>query len=375
MKSFQTLYNLFTSLSQNTSTANATLGKQMINDAHRYLLQKYFSNEISYQMLTAAGQDATLTVAPATAGVSATLTSVWSGNTTAIQVTFSSGEIRLVNFINGSAAITWSAPLTTNATTAIEIGAQQFYPLPPNYSKLKDITITIGQLQWTLTEILTRLEWDQLNVFPYYADIPVNFFIYPGGDHGGQIGIWPIPSTTGNIITINYKYRIPDLSLDDYTTPGTAALAFRGQAVIGTGTSFVPTTNLANEARWIQFAQPGGDQNWYQISSIPSATTALLYQPYQGTAVAGATAGTYTIGQMPILPEDFHDLIVYRPLMIYFSSINPNPEKARAFRELYLDGERRLAEYSGSNTVDVNLGRRPQVMNPNLYPQNIGASS
>lgn len=375
MKSFQTLYNYYTSLSQNTSTSNIALGKQMINDTHRYLLQKYFSNEMSYGLLTQGGQDATLTAVVATASTSATLNTAWTGNTVKAQVTFSSGEIRMAQFLTNSTAISWDAPLTTNATTAIEIGAQQFYPLPPNYSKLKTITITIGNLQWTLDEILTRLEWDQLNVFPYYADIPAYFYIYPGGDHGGQIGIWPIPSTTGNMITINYKYRIPDLSMDDYTTPGTASISNKSQEVSGTGTTFIPTTNFSNESRWIQFAQPVGDSLWYQIAKVNSTTSITLYQPYQGIDVSSATASTYTIGQMPILPEDFHDLLAYRPLYIYFSSINPNAQKAKEFKALYEDGEKRLAEYSGSNTIDVNLSRRAQRLNPNLFPQSIGSES
>ena len=371
MKSFTTLKNLYTSLSQNTSSTNDTLGGQLINDTHRYLLQKYYNNETSYSILTAGGTTATLTGAPSSGDITATLTSAWTGNNTKIQVTFSSGDIRMVTVINGSTALSWDAPLTAAATTAITIGAQQSYPLPANYSKLKDLTITIGNLRWTPTEILTRQEWDQLNVFPYYSDIPSNFYIYPGGPKGVQVGIWPIPSTTGNVLTFNYKYRVPDLSLADYTTPGTASATAGSYNIIGTGTSFVPTTNIQNEARWIQFSQNGGDNLWYQIVKVNSATSITLYQPYQGITVS-ATAGAYTVGQMPLLNEDFHDLLVYRPLMIYFSTINPDKGKSQMFAGLYADGEKRLAEYSGSNTIDVNLVRKPQTINPNLFPQSIG---
>ena len=98
------------------------------------------------------------------------------------------------------------------------------------------------------------------------------------------------------------------------------------------------------------------------------------YKQYQGITISGAAASTYTIGQMPLLQEDFHDLLVYRPLMIYFSSISPDKAKAAMFKEMYTEGERRLAEYSGSNTIDVNLGRNPQFMNPNLFCQDIGGT-
>lgn len=374
MISFTNLQSLYGSLSQNTSATNLALGAQLMNQEHRYLLQKYFANETTYSIPTAGGTTATLTGSLSAAAITATLNSAWTGNTTKIQVTFSSSDIRMVNFIQGSTALTWDVPLTTTATAAITLGGQQYYPLPPNYSKLKSVTIRIGNLQWTLGETFTTNEWNQKNVFPYYADIPSTFFIFPGGDHGGQIGIWPIPSTTNNIITFSYKFRVPDLSLVDYTTPGTVSVTTKTNAVTGSGTSFVPTTNIQNESRWIQFAQPNGDNQWYQISSIPSTISALLYQPYQGVTVTGTTAGTYTIGQMPIIAEDFHDMLYLKALMTYFSSIVDKPNKYKEFKDEYDRKLALLAEYSGSNTVQVNLRESFNGKNPNIYPQSIGGT-
>lgn len=367
-KSYTTLRNLFGTLSQNTSVENLALGDQLINDSHRYLLQKYFSNETTYAIPTAGGQTLILT-APLTAGsISATLTTPWTGNITRVQVTFSNGEIRMVNFETNSTAISWQVALNTNATETITSGGNQYYPLPPNYSKLKSITIQVGNLQWTLSEILTTAEWNQLNVFPYYADIPYNFFIYPGGDHGAQIGIWPIPATTGNVITFSYKYRVPDLSIPDYAT-GTVSVDSKTQAITGTTTSFAVSTNAQNESRWVQIPQPTGDNLWYQIQSIDSGTGLTLYQPYQGINV---TNSGYTIGQMPILPEDFHDLLVYNPLYIYYSSISPDATKAANFKELYDERLKLLQAYSGTNTANVNLSARISQLNPNSFQQNIG---
>ncbi len=373
------LTTLYTDLSQNTKTDNQTRGLKLMNIEHRYLLQKYYNNETTYSIPTAGGTTTTVTGTPAIGAISATLSSAWTGNTSKIQVTFSSGEIRMANFVNGSTAISWDVPLITAQSvtlpTTLTLGGQQFYPLPPNYSKLKSITITIGNLQWTLGETFTTQEWTALNVFPYYADIPKTFFIFPGGDHGGQIGIWPIPSTTGNIITFSYKFRVPDLSLADYTTAGSLSVTTKTNAVTGSGTTFVPTTNIQNESRWIQFAQPKGDNLWYQITSIPSTTSILLYQPYQGITVSSAAAGTYTIGQMPLLAEDFHDMLVWKALCYYFSTIVDNPNKYKEFKQMYDEKLELLAEYSGSNTVQVNLRESFNGRNPNIYPQSIGASS
>lgn len=372
MLSYTDLRNQFGTLSQNTDTANLSWFDTFANIEHRYLLQKYYNNETTFSITTVGSQSLTLTAVVAAGDISATLTTAWLYYTTKVQVTFSGGEIRMCNVFKGSTSLTWDAPLTEAGTTAISVGGLQFYPLPPNYSKLKSMTISVGSLQYTPIEILTQQEWDRLNVFPYYGDIPNNFYIFPGGDHGAQVGIWPIPSTTGNVITYKYKFRVPDLSIADYTTPGSITVTKGSVAITGTATSFGVTTNAQNESRWIKFAQPNGDNLWYQISKIDTTTGITLYQPYQGTTISTATAGTYTIGQMPILAEDFQDMLLYKPLYTYFSSVNPQPEKAAQFKDLYEERLKLLQEYSGTNTINVNLGRRPQYLNPNLFPQDLG---
>ncbi len=246
--------------------------------------------------------------------------------------------------------------------TMSTVAQQQFYNLPPNYSKLKTVTITQGNLKWTPVEVLTRDEWDRLNVFPYYSDIPNNFFIY-----GNQIGIWPIPSSTGNTITFNYKFRVPDLSLEDDTT-GTVAVNEDSTTVTGTATSFIPTTNAQSESRWLQIAQPKGDNLWYQVATVNTTTGITLFDGYQGINVTG---GTFTLGQMPLLIEDFHDMLVYKALTIYFSSIVDNKVKVAEFLSLYNSKLELLNEYAGQKTVHVNLGTRPNKMNPNLFQQNL----
>lgn len=369
---------------------------------------------------------------------SATLQSAWTGITGAYLTSFSDGSTKSITYTNGSTAITWVGGLAGNQGNQIytstiltgsiaSIGGVQFYPFPPNYSKLKDITITVGVLRWTLTEVRTREEWDNLNVFPYYASIPSKFFIYPGGDKGGQIGIWPIPSNTGNVITYNYKFRVPDLSLPDYgaltytgltgslkvgdvltnasataiiegftatnisvgnvsgnltiaafTTSGGAAgtisaignvsVTQGSTAVTGVSTSFTPTVNQQLESRWIQFAQPTGDNLWYQIQSINSTTGLTLYQPYQGSTITNSTG--FTIGQMPLIAEDFQDCIVWKPVQQYFTTIVDNEKKAEEAKEIYLRKIELLNEYSSTNTINVNLSRRGRMQNPNLFPYN-----
>lgn len=430
MISYTNLQTQFGILSQNADSGNLALGAFLMNQEHRYLLQKYFSNEASYTITTIGSTNLTLTSAPQIGSTSATLTSSWAFANSQTWVTFSDGEQRYVTFINGSTSITWANALigtnftltasvnagSTSATlqslwpnasgallsqfsdgeqktityiansnsiswtggltstvtanvyvsvftTTIGVGGVQTYNLPPDYSKLKTGTLTIGNLRWNPREILTRQEWDDLNVFPYYADIPNNYFIW-----NYQFNLWPIPSTTGNIIAFNYKRRIPDLSLADYTT-GTLTATNGSNIITGASTIWIVTTNNTNESRYLQIPQPTGDNAWYQIATVNSTTSLTLTAPYQGTSVSGAS---YIIGQMPNLYEDFHDMLLYKALTYYFSSIVDNEGKKKEWEDAYDAKLKLLEEYCGTKSVDVNLGRSVTIRNPNSYPQNIG---
>lgn len=257
------------------------------------------------------------------------------------------------------------------STTIPTVANQQFYNLPYNFSQLKDITITQGTLKWTPKEIFTREDWDRLNPFPYYSDIPNNFFIW-----NGQIGIFPIPATTANTITFNYKIRVPDLTFTNWIT-GTATMTNASATVAlvnatGLLANYLPSAgSVLNLNLWFKATAPNGDNNWYKISSIESDASLTLLNAYQGTTQNGCN---YTIGQMPLLLEDYHDLLVYRPLMIYFSTIVDNPNKKKEFEELYAEGIAKLDSYSGKKTIQVNLRKSINTLNPNLYGQNFGAT-
>ena len=248
--------------------------------------------------------------------------------------------------------------------TTPTVASQQSYLLPFNYSKIKDITITVGTVRYVITEVLTRADWDRMNFIPYTSDIPAYYFIY-----GNYINIFPIPSSNGNTITINYKYRPIDLTLEDYST-GSVTVTNNSAVVTGAGTSwltpFVPSaSSVINLNLWVKFNLPKGDGNWYQVSSIDSATQLTLVQPYQGTT---ASTVTFTIGQMPLLFEDFHDLIVYRSLHRYYSSINIVPAKAQEFKGMYEEGTNVMEDaYLGNKSSDVALDTEPPLINSNLF--------
>ncbi len=248
------------------------------------------------------------------------------------------------------------------------VASQAAYTLPHDIKQVINVTVQIGGILWQPREVATRKQYDALNVISFINNFPQFYYIY-----NNQLLIWPTPAENSDVITVNYKKRITDLSQADYTT-GTCSVTTATTTVTGSGTAW--TTNMAG--RWLNIAvsasnTTSGDDSWYQIASVQSATSLTLNNPYVGQTVAG---GTYIIGEVPILPEDFQDLPLYRALMVYFNSIGANVERASEkvaeYKSLYEDGYRRLEAEFGSKTSGVGL--TPQdypVVNPNLFQNNI----
>jgi len=433
MKTYTTLVNLATSLSNNTSTANQTLMGQLISDQHRYLIQRFFDNERTYTTLTIGGEDivlsatptvgatsATLSVAwpditcqqlvvfgsgeqrtvtftqnsttiswtPALYGetfttteaisagaTSATLSTAWEGSTGALTAYFSDGSTKSITFTADSTAISWTGGLTGEveawvrtfqADTTISTVGVQAYPIPATVSKIKNDTITVGQLVYTPAPVQSIQEWTLLNALPYTSDIPNYFYIY-----NNQVMFWPIPSTSGNVITFNYKARVPNLSFADYTTGTLSSISAGDNTITGSSTSWNTTgtyplnTDLSFFNLYINITPPSGEGIWYPISRFTSDTEVYLATPIQNAP--SSTASSYTIGQLPLLQEDFHDTIVYGALMVYFSSIVSDKDKYQQYKDLYDQRIELLKDYAGSKSVNVDLGAQPIPNNPNLF--------
>lgn len=355
----------FTTLANNNSAQAVATAKSLVNNQHRYLLQKYFDNERTVTITTVGGQSLTLTAIVTVGSTSATLTSAWTYPTCTQIVNFSGSQSREVLFTLNSTAITWANGLLTQATTAISTVGVQNYSIPADVSKIKNDTINVGQLKYQPTFIESIQDWDLINFLPYTSDIPNYCFIY-----NGTMRIFPIPSTTGNIITFNYKTRVADMTYSDYSVGTLATMTAGSTTVTGTSTlwSVYPqSVNLQYQNLYLR-ADPatGGDGIWYPILKFNSATSLTLALPcVNAPNVTSST--TYTIGQAPLLSEDFHDMIVYGALKIYFSTIVDNPEKFKEYDALYKERKEMLDDYAGTKQVNVDLGDTPQQVNPNLF--------
>ena len=357
----------FCDLSQNNSTANVTLGGVLINNQHRYYLQKYFDNERQYTTTTIGAEDITFTGSLSSAATSATLTSAWTNQTVQQLVVFSNSDQRTVLFTQGSAAVSWDTGLTSSATTSASTVGVQAYPIPANVSKIKNDTITIGQLVYTPAPVQTIDEWTRLNALPYTSDIPAYYFIYRN-QYFNTVQFWPIPSSSGNLITFNYKARVADMTYDDYSI-GTIATATAGSnAIVGSSTvwtAFPQNVDLSYTNLHLKITPNDGDGLWYPIQRFTSATALTLNLPVVN--VNELTSAAYVIGQLPLLFEDFQDILVYSSLMIYYNSIVKDSNKYSLYKDLTQTRETLMADYLGTKSVNVDLGQQPIQQNPNLF--------
>ena len=170
-------------------------------------------------------------------------------------------------------------------------------------------------------------------------------------------------------MTMNYKTRITDLTMADVTqttSSQTVSITTNTATVTASGSAFKNWM----EGQWIRIPHSStdaanGDEQWYQIDSVTSGTVLTLKNNYTGDTVTGAN---FTIGEVPILPEDYQDLPLYRMGVIYYTTRLPDPTRAALYQDLYDRGYNALNAEFGSKTTNVVLTDTDYpIANPNLF--------
>ena len=324
-------------------------------------------------MTTVGPATYTLTGTLAAGATTATLSTQWTNISCQQQVVFDSGEQRTVLFTQNSTALTWQPALTlVTTTTSISGNGVQFYPFPANVSKITNDTITIGQLVYTCLPVNSNAEWTRLNALPYNAAYPAYAYIY-----NRQLGFWPIPSTSGYVITIYGQEKVSDMTYADYpTTVGANTVDYTGGSniITGVGTTwsseFPLNTDIISENLFLIMVAPLGDGIPYQIASFQSDTSLTLTKPILSTQIV--SGASYTIGQYPLLDDNFHDAIVYGALRTYFESIVQNDSQAQYYAGLYNEKMQQAEFYLSTKQVSVDLGiSTATAPNPNSYPMSL----
>lgn len=370
-KTLTQLKTLYGQLTNNSQTTNLSYGETLINDEIRRISGEedwpFIQKSSTAVTLLGINFDAQtvnftigLTVTGSTSGAHGVIVNQTdSGTTGQLQVSTVTGTFR----DNETITDTGGGSATVNGTPS----GVQFYNLPNDLDQLISVTIQTGSNIYTPIEAPTREFWDNLNITTYNSNYPEWYFIF-----NGQLGFWPTPSTADQTITYSYDQLVKNLSIADYTT-GTLSVTINTVAVTGSGT----TWTSAMVGRWIQItptdsATTSGDGFWYQISSVTSATALILTKPYTGATVSG---GAYTLGQVSFLPDPYQDMPVYWAVHIYYSSVQPDLQRANNFLGIYERMHTGLKEDYAQKTTSPRIKDNYQnrnLTNGNLYPMNVG---
>jgi hypothetical protein len=242
-----------------------------------------------------------------------------------------------------------------NITT---VASTQFYDLPFNFKKLINCYITIGTTKYLITKVDSREQWDNINQSSSTSNIPEFYYIY-----NGQIGFYPIPDSV-NTITLNYKIRVKDITIADYTT-GTITTATNGdETITGSGTSW--TAKMAGQ--WLRITDSNtantGDGEWYEIESVTDATHLELVNTYNGTSIS-AGSGAYTIGQVSEIPEDYQMIPIYDCIGDYWAK--EDNDKAKFYYEQARNLTQEMKNMFSSKEEDPSLEDDEEIRNPNLF--------
>jgi len=196
-------------------------------------------------------------------------------------------------------------PFLERLRTLTTKASAEFYALPHDCDQVRSVAVIVSSIRHTPRQAPDRAFWDRLNTSSITSDTPEYWFAFDG-----ELGLWPKPVSAGNTINVTQKTRAIDLNVADYTTGHIVTTSTTDAVTTLTGGgSTVWTAQMVG--RWLRITyaddEKTGDGVWYEIASVPSGTSLTLVRTYGGTALATATAA-YTIGQMPLLPEAYHDL-------------------------------------------------------------------
>ncbi len=149
----------------------------------------------------------------------------------------------------------------------VTVADQQTYQIPNGFRKLIDILIYDGatgagtDTLYTPFMIFDSKIWAKV-IQSRLGTSEVSYFTYI---QNTEFKIQPIPSVSGNKITLRGRLKVRDLTIEDYTTGTILTLANDGTTITASGTTFTD----AMAGRYIQINEAtGGDGFWYKISSV-----------------------------------------------------------------------------------------------------------
>lgn len=252
-------------------------------------------------------------------------------------------------------------PFAEQSFATTSTASQASIALPTNCRKLRTWYLTVGGVKYTPSEIADPVAFDRINSqgSSTTSDFPRFFHI-----RNNAIEVYPAIASAGNTITVECQILPKDMADADYITGDITSIANGDTTVEGSGTTWT-----GKAGQYISITG-NGDGLWYQISSVTDADTLELTKPYQGASITAATEA-YTIAELPLVPEEFQDLLWYRAVSIYFMSKGKGALTSANFfdteyRRMLIDLKKR---YLNKTTRGVIASRHNlSVGNINNYP-------
>ena len=253
-------------------------------------------------------------------------------------------------------------PFLERVRTILTTASTQFKNLPYDCDQVREVSVipTGSTTRYTPRLSPSAEHWDRLNLSTFTSDTPQWYFI-----RNGQIGLWPTPASSNNTIYITQRTKVIDLSVADYTTGTIVSIASGATTVTGSGTAW--TAQMTGRYIRITYLDTAntGDGQWYEISSVTSATVLELVRAYGGTSISAGSAA-YNMGQFPLLPSAFHDMPWLSAAGDYWSKETDDRADYYISKYATLDKllEKSWSTPTGSMVIDD--GRSDEIINPNL---------
>lgn len=209
------------------------------------------------------------------------------------------------------------APFLSIETTPTKdtVASQEGYQIPNTIQSVRGVKITLaGGTIYRPRPVEDPRYWEYLQSMQVGDSDVTRFYM----KEGNQVLLWPEPATAGSEIQIRGRKKMIDMSIDDYDTGTIDSATNDDETIVGTtGTTSWAIGTIGN---WIRIDYSYGDFQWYEIDSITDTENLELVKPFEGTTFTGQTE-TYKIGEFSNIPGEFHPLLYYRPLALYYSHL------------------------------------------------------
>lgn len=179
------------------------------------------------------------------------------------------------------------------------VASQQNYQLPRSVLRPSGVEYKYGDSYYPLQEVSNETTWGRLNAVPSVTIGIPRFYFMKGKD---LICLYPTPGTAVTEgLRVYYEPKQPEMVAADVTT-GTVTVTQGSATITHSGTSF--TESMVGSYFHVT---DGSDGYWYQVVQYNSSSSLTIENLYEGLSGSGRT---FLIGQVPDIPEEFHDAII-----------------------------------------------------------------